>query len=150
MDGWSSPRQANVIRICGQHTETAAGLHPDLSAGLPVLRTCAASVSVEHRQDARSIQQIGGSVPVPSESAVRWLEKTWTATWKILLFLILWGVLCAPGLLVLDGADREAGTPLSREARLYLELLGALAVIRARQSSPAGLLGWKVVWSRRW
>jgi hypothetical protein len=33
---------------------------------------------------------------------MRLFKRTWTTTWRILLFLILWGTLYAPALLVID------------------------------------------------
>lgn len=59
------------------------------------------------------------------------LKPLWTATWKIALFLILWGVLYAPAVLLLDLGTQPAGGPIAPETRLYLEVFGVAAVVVA-------------------
>ena len=48
------------------------------------------------------------------------LRRSWTATWKIALFVLLWGILYAPAPFVLGLASAEAGAPLSPADRLLL------------------------------
>lgn len=57
--------------------------------------------------------------------------RAWTATWKISLFLILWGLLYAPAVLVIDLDDRGQGAAIVPATRLQLEAFGAVAVVVA-------------------
>ncbi len=59
------------------------------------------------------------------------IKRTWTAFWRITLFLILWALFYAPALLLIDLEPPDGRAAISREVRLYLELIGALAVIAA-------------------
>lgn len=62
---------------------------------------------------------------------MRLVRKTWTVTWKILLFFILWGTFSAPALLIIDVGARDADAALTPDARLYFEFGGAAAVVFA-------------------
>lgn len=59
------------------------------------------------------------------------LRKVWTSAWKILLFLVLWGLLLAPAPFAFGLSTRVESGPLRPETRLYLELYGVLAILLA-------------------
>jgi len=59
------------------------------------------------------------------------LKKTWTVTWKIILFLTLWGVLYAPAVLGIAVKAQDGGAVIGPGGRVVLEFFGALAVITA-------------------
>ena len=59
------------------------------------------------------------------------LKRTWTATWRISLFMMLWGLIYAPAVLVIADGDRDGRPALSLASRLYLESFGVLAVLLA-------------------
>lgn len=59
------------------------------------------------------------------------LRKVWTSAWKILLFLVLWGLLLAPAPFAFGLSTRAESGPLPPETRLYLELYGVLAILLA-------------------
>lgn len=61
----------------------------------------------------------------------RTVKKIWTITWKIALFLIVWGVLIVPAPFVFGLQTDAAGGFLRPETRLYLELYGVLAILLA-------------------
>jgi membrane protease YdiL (CAAX protease family) len=59
------------------------------------------------------------------------LKKTWTASWRILLFVVLWGLLFSPAILVIETTG-DGGSPIiSPTIRFFLEFLGVLAVLVA-------------------
>jgi membrane protease YdiL (CAAX protease family) len=67
----------------------------------------------------------------PYFDSMQTLKKTWTALWRIALFMLLWGVLMAPGVLLMSSGAEEAGAPIPPPTRLILEAFGAAAVLLA-------------------
>ena len=59
------------------------------------------------------------------------LRKTWSALWRIARFMLLWGLLMAPGVLLLNSGAEEKGAPIAPATRMILEALGAAAVLLA-------------------
>jgi membrane protease YdiL (CAAX protease family) len=62
---------------------------------------------------------------------MNWLKAILTASWKILLFLILWGVLYAPLLLPAVKRLQQTGGIDSPPVRLYFEVTGAMTILIA-------------------
>lgn len=60
---------------------------------------------------------------------MRLLKAIWSATWKIAVFLTLWGVLYAP--LLVPVANRLGQNVSSPLARLYFEITGAITILLA-------------------
>jgi membrane protease YdiL (CAAX protease family) len=58
-------------------------------------------------------------------------KAIWTVIWKITLFLLMWGVLYAPPLLLAVKRFQQAGDIDSPSVRLYFELTGALTILIA-------------------
>lgn len=56
------------------------------------------------------------------------LRKIWSVCWRIVVFLILWGGLYAPGMFLLADGLESASAAERAETRLYVELFGVLAI----------------------
>src|SRR5229473_440948 len=59
------------------------------------------------------------------------LKAMWSATWKIAVFLTLWGVLYAPLLVPVANRLGQTGNLSSSVARLYFEIAGAITILLA-------------------
>lgn len=59
---------------------------------------------------------------------MRPLKSIWKATWKTVLFLLLWGILYSPAILLFNVGKTASITP---QLRLYIEILGAVSVTLA-------------------
>jgi membrane protease YdiL (CAAX protease family) len=59
------------------------------------------------------------------------LKALWTVIWKITLFIVLWGMLYAPPLLLAIKWFQQTGSIDSPSVRLYIELVGAVTILLA-------------------
>jgi membrane protease YdiL (CAAX protease family) len=59
------------------------------------------------------------------------LSSTWTATWKIVVFVTAWGVLFAPAVLLIAPETDEPDAPIKLALRVFFEILGAVTVTLA-------------------
>jgi len=57
------------------------------------------------------------------------LKAIWTIVWRITLFLLLWGVLYAPPLLLVVKRLQQPAVIYSPPVRLFLELTGATTIL---------------------
>ena len=87
--------------------------------------------SCRNRFDPDTSAELGklGGVEDPREMQL--LAKIWSVSWRVLLFFLVWGILLAPGYLLVVGEGEGGQAELGPGTRLGLEALAALAVLLA-------------------
>jgi membrane protease YdiL (CAAX protease family) len=59
------------------------------------------------------------------------LKRVWTVTWRIVVFLVLWTILCAPLIIPVVNRFAPQGGPTPAGLRLYIELVSVAAILLA-------------------